>query len=455
MNETTKTDAAAEQAMAQHADDAQPGKKNTRKRLLALLSLTTALAAAGYGVYYYKVGRFHEETDDAYVNGNLVQLTPQVTGTVVSVNADDTQIVKAGEPVVVLDAADARIALGNAEAALGQTVRQISALYVNNNVLAATVQQRQADLARARDDLRRRTEVTETGAVAAEDVAHARDTVKTAEAALETARQQLASNHALTDQATVADHPSVLAAGAKVRDAYLSNARNTLPAPVTGYVARRSVQVGQRVAPGNPLMAIVPLDGVWVDANFKEVQLKHIRMGQPVELHADLYGSNVTYHGKVVGFSAGTGSAFSALPAQNATGNWIKVVQRLPVRIQLDPAELEAHPLQIGLSMVVDVQTRSEDGSRLASGSGSGSGAPYRTTYRTDVFQRYGEEADHEIALIVARNLNVNGSGGEERVAAQQVTKVRPQPGTQRDAKSAGNLSAHRAGQPASEATGT
>jgi membrane fusion protein (multidrug efflux system) len=457
MNDTTKTDAAAKQPVAQQADGAQPGKKNTRKHLLALLGLTTALAAAGYGVYYYKVARFHEETDDAYVNGNLVQLTPQVTGTVVSVNADDTQIVKAGEPVVVLDAADARIALGNAEAALGQTVRQISALYVNNNVLAATVQQRQADLARARDDLRRRTEVTESGAVAAEDVAHARDAVKTAEAALETARQQLASNHALTDQATVADHPSVLAAGAKVRDAYLTNARNTLPAPVTGYVARRSVQVGQRVAPGNPLMAIVPLDGVWVDANFKEVQLKHIRMGQPVELHADLYGGSVTYHGKVVGFSAGTGSAFSALPAQNATGNWIKVVQRLPVRIQLDPAELQAHPLQIGLSMQVDVLTRNEDGSRLA----GGNAAPYRTTYSTDVFRHYGEEADREIAVIIARNLN--GSGGEERAVAQraqqaqqarQAKTAQSQPEAQRDAKSAGILSAHRAGQPAREAAG-
>ncbi|MGX6565761.1 efflux RND transporter periplasmic adaptor subunit, partial [Cupriavidus necator] len=329
MNDTTKTTPADEQTATTAA---APARKNTRKRLLALLGLTTALAAAGYGTYYYTVARFHEDTDDAYVNGNLVQLTPQVAGTVIAVNADDTQIVKAGEPVVTLDAADAKVALANAEASLGQTVRQISALYINNDVLGATVQQRQADLARARDDLRRRTGVAESGAVAAEDVAHARDAVKTAEAALETARQQLASNHALTDKTNVAEHPSVQAASAKVRDAYLANARNTLPAPVTGYVARRSVQVGQRVAPGNPLMAIVPLDGVWVDANFKEVQIKRIRIGQPVELHADLYGSSVTYHGKTVGFSAGTGSAFSALPAQNATGNWIKVVQRLPVR---------------------------------------------------------------------------------------------------------------------------
>ncbi|MGY2488489.1 HlyD family secretion protein [Cupriavidus sp. CP313] len=417
MNEATKTNPAGQTS----AQPAEPGKKNTRKRLLALLGLATALAAAGYGTYYYTVARFHEETDDAYVNGNLVQLTPQVSGTIVAINADDTQIVKAGEAVVMLDAADAKIALANAEAALGQTVRQVSALYVNNSVLAATARQRQADLARAREDLRRRTEVSEAGAVAAEDVAHARAAVEGAEAALETARQQLASNRALTDQSSVPEHPSVLAAAAKVQEAYLANARNTLPAPVTGYVARRSVQVGQRVAPGNPLMAIVPLDGVWVDANFKEVQLKHIRIGQPVKLHADLYGSKVTYHGKVVGFSAGTGSAFSALPAQNATGNWIKVVQRLPVRIQLDPAELRNHPLQIGLSMQVDVQTRKEDGARLAR-----SETPYRTTYSTDVFQRYGEDADREIQRIIAQNSH--GASGTEPVAGtptQQDTKVR------------------------------
>ncbi|EHP37657.1 multidrug resistance outer membrane protein MdtP [Cupriavidus basilensis OR16] len=420
MNETTKTNQAADEAQP-----AKPPKQNSRKRLLALLGLASALAAAGYGAYYYTVARFHQETDDAYVNGNLVQLTPQVTGTVVAVNADDTQIVKAGEPVVSLDAADARVALASAEAALGQTVRQVSALYVNNNVLDATVQQRQADLTRARDDLRRRSEVTETGAVSAEDVAHARDAVKVAEAALETARQQLASNHTLTDQASVSDHPSVLASAAKVRDAYLANARNTLPAPVTGYVARRSVQVGQRVAPGAPLMAIVPLDGVWVDANFKEVQLKHIRVGQPVELHADLYGDGVTYHGKVVGFSAGTGSAFSALPAQNATGNWIKVVQRLPVRILLDPAELRAHPLQIGLSMQVDVETHAATGSQLAT---SGE-TPYRTAYRTDVFQGYGEEADREITRIIAQNSNGKSGTNVAKQPAQRTEQAaKPQP---------------------------
>ncbi len=203
MNDTTNTTPADQQTAP-----ARPPARNTRKRLLALLGLTTALAAAGYGAYYYTVARFHEDTDDAYVNGNLVQLTPQVAGTVIAVNADDTQIVKAGEPVVTLDAADAKVALANAEATLGQTARQVSALYVNNDVLGATLKQRQADLDRARDDLRRRTGVAESGAVAAEDLAHARDAVKTAEAALETARQQLAANHALTDKTSVTDHPA-------------------------------------------------------------------------------------------------------------------------------------------------------------------------------------------------------------------------------------------------------
>ncbi|CAE6935469.1 Multidrug export protein EmrA [Paraburkholderia nemoris] len=368
-----------------------------RKLLLSLLAATVVLAGAGYGAYYITNGQYHQSTDDAYVNGNLVQLTPQVSGTVVAVNADDTQIVKQGAPVVTLDNADAKVALSNAEATLGQTVRQVSGLYVNNDFYAATVAQRQSDLARAEDDLKRRQAVAETGAVSGEDIAHARDAVSSAQAALDAARQQAAANHALTDRTSVEQHPNVQAAASKVRDAYLSYARNTLPAPVTGYVARRSVQVGQRVAPGTPLMAIVPLDGVWVDANFKEGQLKHMRIGQPVTLTADVYGSSVKYHGHVVGFSAGTGAAFAVLPAQNATGNWIKVVQRLPARIQLDQNELNAHPLRIGLSMQVDVETRDESGTQL--------GAAINTTYHTDVFAQYGADADAEIARIIAQNM--------------------------------------------------
>jgi membrane fusion protein (multidrug efflux system) len=394
----------------QPAANAQSANTGKRKRMMTLLVIVILIAAIAYGLYYFLVARFHESTDDAYVNGNVVQITPQVTGTVIAVNADDTQTVKAGDPVVVLDPADARVALQQSEANLGQVVRQVRGLFADDNQYQAQVEVREADLSRAQDDLHRRMTIAQTGAVSQEEISHARDAVKSAQAALDAAKQQLASNRALTANTTIADHPNVEAAAAKVRDAYLANARNTLPAPVTGYVAKRSVQVGQRVSPGNPLMAIVPLNGVWVDANFKEVQLKHMRIGQPVELTADVYGSSVVFHGKVVGFSAGTGSAFSLLPAQNATGNWIKVVQRLPVRVALDPQELEKHPLRIGLSMNVDVSIKDENGGQL--------GDAQNTVYQTNVFDKYGDEADAEIARIIAENAGPNG-GAQKSVAAR------------------------------------
>lgn len=362
-----------------------------------------AAASAAYGAYYFTSGRYHESTDDAYVSGNLVQLTPQVTGTVVAVDADDTQIVKEGEPVVKLDPADARVALQNAEATLGETVRQVSRLYADNGFYAANVAQRESDLARATEDLRRRL-AADNGAVSAENISHAHEAVEAAQDALNAARQQAEANRALTERTTIAQHPAVQAAASRVRDAYLDYARTTLPAPVTGYVARRSVQVGQRVAPGTPLMAIVPLHGVWVDANFKEVQLERMRIGQPVTLTADAYGSSVEYHGRVEGFSAGTGSAFAVLPAQNATGNWIKIVQRLPVRILLNQRELDAHPLRIGLSMQVEVDTRDDSGTQL--------GAAVNISYHTDVFAKYGAQADAKIAKIIAQNELTDGATG-------------------------------------------
>ncbi|WDD94383.1 EmrA/EmrK family multidrug efflux transporter periplasmic adaptor subunit [Burkholderia sp. FERM BP-3421] len=395
----------------QNATSAQPQSNGKRKRMMTLLILVVVIAAIAYGLYYFLVARFHESTDDAYVNGNVVQITPQVTGTVIAVNADDTQTVKAGDPLVVLDPADSQVALQQAEANLAQTVRQVRGLYVNDDQYRAQVALRQSDLSRAQDDLRRRLAVAQTGAVSQEEISHARDAVKGAQASLDAAQQQLASNRALTANTTIADHPNVLASAAKVRDAYLNNARNTLPAPVTGYVAKRSVQVGQRVSPGAPLMSVVPLNAVWVDANFKEVQLNHMRIGQPVELTADIYGSSVTYHGKVVGFSAGTGSAFSLLPAQNATGNWIKVVQRLPVRIELDPQELAKHPLRIGLSMQVEVSIKDESGNQL--------GNVQNTIYQTDVFAKYGDEADAEIARIIRAN-----AGNGAPAAASAPAKV-------------------------------
>jgi len=375
----------------------EPAKKpGKRKLLLALLVTSLGIAGAAYGAYYYLDAQYHVDTDDAYVNGNVVQITPQVTGTVIAVNADNTQIVKQGEPVVQIDPADAKIALQQAEANLGQTVRNVHGLYVNDDKYRADIAQRESDLSKAQDDLKRRLSTGMSGAVSDEEISHARDAVKSAQAALDAARQQLGANRALTANTSVEKHPDVEASAAHVRDAYLAYSRTTLPAPVTGYIAQRTVQVGQRVSPGTALMSVVPLDQVWVDANFKEWQLRHIRVGQPVELTADVYGSHVVYHGKVVGFTPGTGSALALLPAQNATGNWIKVVQRLPVRIAIPPAELEKNPLRVGLSMAVDVDVKDPPGDDPAT--------PSTSSYKTDVFAKYGDEADAAIARIIAAN---------------------------------------------------
>ncbi|MDR5837237.1 HlyD family efflux transporter periplasmic adaptor subunit [Caballeronia sp. LZ034LL] len=378
-----------------------PVKAARRKWLLTLILAVAVLAGIGWGVYYLLVARYHIETDDAYVDGNIVQITPQTSGTVIAVNADDTQLVSVGDTVVQIDPADARIALKQAEADLGQTVRRTRGLYVDNDRYRAQIEQRQSDLAKAQADLRRRLDTGTSGAVSQEDVAHAREAVVSAQAALDAARQQLNANLALTANTTIEDHPDVLSSATRVRDAWLGYARTTLPAPVTGYVAQRSVQVGQRVSPGMPLMSIVPLDQVWVDANFKEGQLRHIRMGQAVDLTADVYGSSVVYHGKVVGVTPGTGSALALLPAQNATGNWIKIVQRLAVRIGIPAEELRKHPLRVGLSMNADVDVKNTAGAQVSTMPVlAASGA----ADRTDVFARYGDEAEAAIARIVAHN---------------------------------------------------
>ena len=366
-----------------------------------------------YAAYWFTALRHFERTDDAYVQGNLVQITPQVPGTVVAVNADDTDFVKAGAPLVALDRADAEVALAQAQAVLAQTVREVRSLYSANATGSANVTLRQAevtraraDLAKAEDDLARRQGLTASGAVSGEELNHAQSGVSNAsaalaatQAALVAAQQQLATSQNLTDGATVQTHPNVERAAAKVREEYLDYARTLLPAPVSGYVARRTVQVGQRVAPGAPLMAIVPLDQVWVDANFKEVQLRNMRIGQPVVLTADAYGKTVEYHGTVAGLGVGTGAAFALLPAQNATGNWIKVVQRLPVRIALDPKELAEHPLRVGLSMEVVVDVADTRGRTLANVSRTD------TAHTTDAFARDAQQAEALVRDTIAANM--------------------------------------------------
>ena len=373
--------------------------RGKRRAVLVLLLLVFAAAGAGWGAWWQRVGRYFETTDNAYVAGNLVQVTPQVAGTVVSIAADDTDRVKAGQALVRLDAADAQVALEQAEAQLAQAVRESRTLYANNSTLEAGIAVRQSELSRAEEDYARRVLLAAKGMISKETLGNAAAAVATAQAALAEAREKLASNQTLTDRTTVERQPNVQRAAARVREAYLALKRVEITAPVGGYVAKRSVQVGQRVAPGAPLMAIVPLDQLWVDANFKEVQLRSMRIGQPVRLVADMYGDRVEFRGRVAGLAAGTGGAFALLPPQNATGNWIKVVQRLPVRIALDAKQLEEHPLRIGLSMRAEVEVRDTSGAQLAASPRAG------TAYSVAAPEAPAGEANARVRAIIGANL--------------------------------------------------
>jgi len=365
------------------------------RRKLAL-GLSAAVLAAAAGIAWSSpgvlgIGWNSQQTEDAYVEGNLVHVTPQVAGTVTRIAADNTDFVRPGEVLVQLNDVDARLALDRAEAALARSARQVRSQLAGVGQLRATVVQRESDLARTESDLARRRQLADTGAVSGEDIRHADDAVGAARAALNAARQQVDAARALVDGTTLEQHPDVLSSIAGVRDASLGLARTTLAAPVGGIVARRNVQIGQRVAQGAPLMAIVPLDQMWVTANLKETQLKDVRIGQAVAVTSDVYGADVVFHGRVTGQEAGTGSAFAAVPAQNATGNWIKVVQRVPVRIALDAQELARHPLRLGLSMKVAIDTSRADGPSLMQ-----AGA-VRHSYETVVFETESHGADAAI----------------------------------------------------------
>jgi membrane fusion protein (multidrug efflux system) len=385
--------------MTTHNDTAKPSLwKSPRARWLTLIIGGFLVLGVAYGVYWDRDLRYSAYTDDAYVSGNVVEITPRVSGTVVAIGADNTQFVKAGQTLVRLDPADAKVQLQESEAQLAKTVRQVRNLFATTSELQANVQVRRTQLAKARSDYARRANLARTGAISQEELQHAGDAVRAAQAALAAAEQQVAANRAWVDGTTVQTNPAVRDAAAAVHAAYLNYARTVLPAPVSGFVARRDVQLGERVSTGTPLMAVVPLNEVWVDANFKESQLDSMRVGQPVTLTSDLYGSGVVFHGRVVGFGAGTGSAFSLLPAQNATGNWIKIVQRVPVRIALDARELARHPLQIGLSMKAYVNIRDDAGQRLPEV------ASNDRDYSTHVFQSVSAQADQTVQRIIAEN---------------------------------------------------
>ena len=339
----------------------------TRRRRLAILAAAVTLCGVGYGAYWLLYGRYFESTDDCYVNGDVVQITSEVPGTVISLHVDDTQFVARDQVLLELDPADAEVAMSNAEANLARAVRAVRTLFAQADQLRAEIVDREVALHRAEQDYRRRVGLLSDGAVSSEELHHTGDNVTELRAALTAAREQLNETTAQIDGTTVATNPQVLAAAAALRNVSLALRRTRIAAPVSGVVARRSVQVGEQVAAGTPLAGVVPLDAVWVDANFKEVQLRDMRVGQPVTLRADIYGGKVSYHGRVVGLSAGSGTAFALLPSQNASGNWIKIVQRLPVRVALDPGELRAHPLRIGLSVTATVDIRDTSGSVMAS----------------------------------------------------------------------------------------
>lgn len=378
---------------------------NQRKRKTLLLGLLVLVLVLGAGVWAWHelYGRWSENTDDAYVNGNVVEITPLVTGTVTSIGADDGDLVHAGQVLIQFDPSDTEVGLQSAEAKLARAVRQVRGLYSNVDGQKAQVAARKAELQKAQENYNRRKTLAAGGAISQEELSHARDDLASAQSALSNAQQQLNTTTALVDDTVVSSHPEVQAAAADLRQAYLDNARTTLVAPVTGYVAKRKVQLGQRLQPGTATMAVIPLDQLWIDANFKETQLRNMRIGQPVDIVADLYGSDVKYSGTIDSLGAGTGSAFALLPAQNATGNWIKIVQRVPVRIHINPEQLAEHPLRIGLSTQVDVDLHDQSGPVLAQQ------PPQKASFATQVYDRQLVEADTLIARLIHDNSAASG----------------------------------------------
>lgn len=392
---------------AQHNQDA--GNQRKRKLWLSGLAILVILVGLGVWGWHELYGRWSESTDDAYVNGNVVEITPLVAGTVVSIGADDGDLVHEGQVLLNFDPSDSLVGLQSAEANLARTVRQVRGLFSNVSGTKAQVAAQKVAVQKAQDNFNRRKNLAASGAISQEELSHARDDLASAQSALRNNEQQLDTTSALVDNTAIANHPDVLAAAAQLRQAYLEHARTTLIAPVTGYVAKRTVQLGQRVQPGTALMAVIPLNQLWIDANFKETQLDKMRIGQPVEIESDLYGSNVKYSGTVDSIGAGTGSAFALLPAQNATGNWIKIVQRVPVRIHINADELAKHPLRIGLSTTVDVNLHDQSGPVLAQQ------PPQKAMFTTNVYEQQLAEADTLIFRLIESNSAVAGTSAAQR----------------------------------------
>jgi membrane fusion protein (multidrug efflux system) len=375
--------------------------ENNRRRGLTAIAVIVVVGLIAYGAYWLLYLSHYESTDDAYVSGDVVAVTSLESATVMAIHADSTQAVKRGQLLVELDPARANIEMANARAELARTARDVKALFAKADELRALIRQREAEAQRAEANYKRRADLGADGAVAREDIDNARDQAAELRAQVSVAREQLNSTLAMLGSTGVADNPLVLAAAGRVRQAALTLGHMRIIAPVDGTVAQRTVQVGQHVDPGQTLMAVVPLSDVWVDANFKEVQLTGMRVGQPVTLEADIYGGKVEYHGKVAGFSAGSGSAFALLPPQNASGNWIKIVQRVPVRILLDPDEVKKHPLRIGLSMQATVDVKDTSGPVMAT-----------QVRHTPIPSKPIDEASPDVEAMIAETIAANGSEG-------------------------------------------
>ncbi|MDC9593122.1 multidrug efflux MFS transporter periplasmic adaptor subunit EmrA [Xenorhabdus sp. IM139775] len=341
-------------------------KKQQRRLIMTSLTLFFLLLGAGYTVYWFLTLRYHQDTDNAYVTGNQIQVMSQMAGSVVSVNFDNTDFVKSGQPLVQLDPRDAELALKRAENELANTVRITHQHMIDSKRYQAIIELKKIALRKAQHDLNRREILGTQDLIGKEELQHMREAVSAAQAELDVAIAQYQSNQAIILDTPLEKQPAIEKAASGVRDAWLALQRTHIVSPVDGYVARRSVQVGSRINSGTPLMAIVPANNMWIEANFKETQLANMQIGQPAKIISDFYGADVVYTGKVTGIDMGTGSAFSLLPAQNASGNWIKVVQRLPVRIELDPEQLKQHPLRIGLSTKVTVDTANSNGTVVA-----------------------------------------------------------------------------------------
>ena len=383
----------------QHSDtqNSSNNKSQQRKKGLSIFILLLLLISIGSAAYWYFFIKGFEETEDAYVSGNQVMVSAQVAGNISKINVDNMDPVQAGDVLLELDDTNAKLSFEQAKSNLANAVRQVSQLNYTVKQLKSAVRANEITLAQAQGNLNRRVQLVKDGAIDKESFQHAKEAVELAKANLTTSQNQLGANQALLLDGPLSEQPQIQSAVSNLKQAWLNLERTKIRSPIKGYVARRNAQVGQAVSVGGALMAVVTTEQMWLDANFKETQLTHMRIGQPVEIHFDLYGKDKTFNGKVVGIEMGTGSAFSLLPTQNATGNWIKVVQRVPVRIQLDPQQLAENPLRIGLSATVKVNVTDSQGETLRNQ------APATTLYSTNVLQ-YDESAVNNLIESIIRD---------------------------------------------------